>query len=109
LHRFLRPSEQPDVELAAREQHVIERFVEIGSPDRDPAIPADAGLCGAPHQFLDEGCADAPGAPCGLADEGFIERQAFAVELDQLAATDVVRQRDLDRLVDPAGPVLPPA
>ena len=27
---FLRPSEQLDVELAAREQHVIERFAEIG-------------------------------------------------------------------------------
>jgi hypothetical protein len=27
---FLRPSEQLDVELAAREQHVIKRFAEIG-------------------------------------------------------------------------------
>ena len=27
---FLRPSEQLDIELAAREQHVIERFAEIG-------------------------------------------------------------------------------
>ena len=33
-----------------------------------------------------------------------LERQAPAIELDQLAAADVVRQRHLDRLVDAAGP-----
>ena len=36
-------------------------------------------------------------------DDGVVERQTPAVELDQLLAADVVRQRNLDRLVDAAG------
>ena len=36
-------------------------------------------------------------------DDGIAERQARAIELDQLLAADVVRKRHLDRLVDAAG------
>src|SRR5580700_2008568 len=55
------------------------------------------------HQLLDEGGADAFGAPRDLADDGLIERQALAVEPNQFAAADLIRQRHLDRLVDAAG------
>ena len=42
------------------------------------------------------------GAPCGFVNQRVAERQALAIELDKLFATDVVRQRNLDRLIDAA-------
>src|SRR6185436_16211181 len=95
---FLRPSEQLDVELAAREQHVVECFAEIGRTDRRAAIPADAGLRGTSHQLLDEGGADALGPPDGLVDQGFVEPQSLAVELNQLPSAGIIRQRNFNRL-----------
>ena len=64
--------------------------------------PDDAGLRDASHQLLDEGRADSLGAPCGFVNQRVAERQALAIELDKLFATDVVRQRNLDRLIDAA-------
>src|SRR6185436_5532836 len=97
-------AQQPDVELAAREQHIVQCFADVARFDPCAAIASDAGLRDAPHQFLDEGSADALCASRGLDDDGLVERQVSAIELDELAATDLVRQRQLDRLVDAAGP-----
>ena len=80
-----------------------------------PPSRAIAALRDAPHQLLDEGGADAFGAPHGFVDDGLVERQALAIEPDELAAADVVGQRHLDRLVDaaragrPARSPVPPA
>src|SRR5450755_5025917 len=63
-------AQQPDIEPAAGEQHVVQRFADIVRFDPGSAIPRDAGLRNAPHQFLDEAGADAFGAPRGLDDDG---------------------------------------
>ena len=57
---------------------------------------------GAPHQLLDEGGADASGPSDCLVDQGFVEPQTLAIELNQLPSANVIRQRNLDRLIDPA-------
>jgi hypothetical protein len=59
-------------------------------------------LRGAPHQLLDEGGADASGPPDGLVDQGFVELQTLAVELNQLPSANIIRQWNFNRLIDPA-------
>jgi hypothetical protein len=103
--QFQRPAQQLDVEPAACEQHIVERFADIAGFDGRAAVARDAGLGDAPHQLLDERGADAFGPLRGLAYDGFAERQASAIKLDQLRAADIVRKRHLDRLVDTAGAI----
>ena len=42
LDHFLRAAQQLDVELAAREQHVVQRFADIGRFDCRAAVASDA-------------------------------------------------------------------
>jgi hypothetical protein len=73
----LRSAEQFDVELAASEQHVVQRFADIVGFDGCAAIASDACLCDTPHQFLDECGADALGPLRGFDQNGIAERQAL--------------------------------
>jgi hypothetical protein len=99
----LRPAQQFDVELATREQHIVQRFADIVGFDACAAIASDACLGDAPHQLLDERGADALGPLRRLGHDGIAKRQAPAIELDQLVAADLVRERHLDRLIDASG------
>src|SRR4051812_23783602 len=89
-------AEQLRIEPPAGEQHVVERLVDIGGNDRAAAVTREAGLRQAPDQLLDERTARALAAPGGLGDDGVVERQSFAVELDQLAAAGLVGKGHLD-------------
>src|SRR5689334_20672074 len=54
-HLIQRAAQKLEVELAAREQHVVQRLADVVRLNRLRAIASDAGLRDAPHQFLDEG------------------------------------------------------
>src|ERR1700738_989332 len=96
---FSRPAQKLDVELAASEQHIVQRFADIAGFDARAAISSDACLCDAPHQLLDERGADTLGPLRGLGHDGIAERPAPAIELDELRAADVVRYLHVDGLV----------
>src|SRR3981189_3117417 len=100
LVHHLSATQEPDVELAAGEQHLVQCVAEIGRLKRRAAIPNDARLRHASHQLLDEGGADALRSPRGFADDRMAERKSLAVEPDQLVAAGFIRQWNLDRLID---------
>ncbi len=95
VQHFLRPAQELDVELAAGEQHIVQRFADIAGFDGCAAIAHDACLRDASHQLLDERGADALGPLRGLSHDGIVERQTPAIELDELLAADIVRKRHL--------------
>jgi hypothetical protein len=84
---FLRPSRQLDVELAASEPHIVQRFADIVGFDGCAAISSDACLCDAPHQLPDERGAEALRPLRGLAHDRLAERQAPAIEV--LPSSDI--------------------
>src|SRR5437016_13387367 len=81
-----RAAQQLDVELAAGEQHVVKRLADVAALHCCAAIAGDARLRDAPHQFLDEGGADALGPLRGLEYDRLAERRAPAIEVDKLPA-----------------------
>src|SRR5215212_5731044 len=97
---YLRSAEQFDVERAAREQHIVQRFTDVIGFDGLGAIPHDACLCHAPHQLFNEGGTDALCPLRGLGHHAVADRQSLAIELYEFPAADIIWKRHLDSLVD---------
>src|SRR3954466_8698427 len=96
--RPLRAAQQPDIELATGEQHVVESLANIACLDGGAAIAPYAGLGHATHQLLNEGGARAFGTLYRFVNDDRVERQTLAIELDEFAASVHVGEGDFDRL-----------
>jgi len=96
-------AEQLSVRRASREEQFFQGSVDIRERQLGRAVPFEAKLGCAAHEFLNEGRAHSVGLLHSRAYDVFGNRQAARVQADQLAAALFVRKREFDCLVDPAG------
>src|SRR6266536_2534956 len=96
-------SEQPPGQLAALHHQLAQGLVEMAVVDHDPAaIGVDGEHRRLAQQLADERRAHALGPPHQAIETVQAQGQAAAVQLDQAPTAARIRQRHLDRQVDPA-------
>src|SRR5215207_1258750 len=99
----LRPAEQALCELAALDNEVVQRLVELLVTNHElVALVGREERCLA--QQLANERTSCPLRPLDESVEVGIDRQPAGVEIEQAAPAGCVGERDLDRLVDAAGP-----
>src|SRR4030095_4178103 len=96
-------SKQTPVQRAARKQHLLNCRVHGPLRDNIARRELELKLGAAAHEFFDECRTDALRAADNERQQIFGDFQPARIQLRQLTAALVIRQRKLDRLIDSAG------
>src|SRR5512132_567367 len=95
--------EQPLGDVAALDHQLSEGLVEMAVLDRDLAVTGHGQERGLAQQLTDERRAHPLGPLDQPIEVGHLQGEAAAVQLQQPPSAGRIRQRHLDRQVDPAG------
>ena len=101
--RRFRKAEQFSVQSAPEQQEFVEGCVQIGLAELLPFAAFEGDLGGAAHQFFQKRC----GLPRGSRDDALRdligENELARIEAGEFRPAFVIRDGELDRLVDAAG------